>query len=552
MIILAKSKSQTFMFGAVILMISNIAVKVIGAILRIPLTNIIGVEGMAYYNAAYSIYVSFYMISTAGIPVAVSRMIATANSKNNHKEIKKIFEIAFALFFVIGFVGTAAMMIFAKQFAASAKMPDAYLAMLAIAPTIFFICLSSAYRGYFQGLANMVPTAVSQVIESAAKLGIGIIAAIYFTSKGYPMHVVAAYVILGVTIGVFLGVVYGFFIKKLYTSSAEYKNSLTSCSLSVRSGKSILKELVIIAIPITLASSIMGLTNVVDTMVFANGLQSTGLSEKLATAYYGTYTSMVYPLFNLVPPFIYTFGISAIPAISSAVAVGDRQKASKDIESAFRNCAIIAVPCVIGLGTLSRQVIAFLFKEEKLSDTMSTLDLAAPALTVISTGILFLGIISITNSVLQACRKERYTIISTTSGIAVKIISTYFLSRIPYFGLLGAACGTLLCYFTIMCLNLFFMIKMTGFVPKVSKIFVKPLISGVLCGVVAVAVATFGSYLNISGRIVTIAAICAAGFVYLASLLLMKGLNRYDVMMMPKGAKICAVLERFNLLEKGE
>ena len=540
------------MFGAIILMISNIVVKLIGALLRIPLTNIIGVEGMAYYNAAYSIYVSFYMISTAGIPVAVSRMIATANSKNNHKEIKRIFEVAFALFFVIGFVGTAAMMIFANKFALSAKMPDSYLAMLAIAPTIFFICLSSAYRGYFQGLANMVPTAVSQVIESAAKLGIGIIAAIYFTSKGYPMHVVAAYVILGVTIGVFLGVVYGFIVKKMYTASSEYKQSLEMCQLEARSRKSILKELVIIAIPITLASSIMGLTNVVDTMLFANGLQSTGLSEKLATSYYGTYTSMVYPLFNLVPPFIYTFGISAIPAISSAVAVGDKKKAAKDIESAFRNCAIIAIPCVIGLGTLSDRVISFLFKEEELTDNISTLDIAAPALTVISVGILFLGIISITNSVLQACSKEKYTIISTTSGIAVKIIATYFLSRIADFGLLGAALGTLLCYFTIMCLNLFFMIKMTGFVPKASRIFVKPLVSGVLCGVTAIAVSVFGARLPLGDRLVTIAAIGAAVVVYFASLLLMKGINRYDVLMMPKGQKLCAILERSNLLEKDE
>ena len=150
------------MLGALILMISNIAVKLIGAFLRIPLTNIIGVEGMAYYNAAYSIYVTFYTISTAGIPVAVSRMIATANSQNNHKEIKKIFKVAFWLFFVIGVVGTTVMMLFAKQFAASSKMPDSFYAMLAIAPTIFFICLSSAYRGYFQGLQNMTPTAVSQ------------------------------------------------------------------------------------------------------------------------------------------------------------------------------------------------------------------------------------------------------------------------------------------------------------------------------------------------------------------------------------------------------
>ena len=145
---MSKQKSQTFVFGAVILLISNVLVKLIGAVFKIPLTHIIGVAGMSNFNAAYSIYVSFYMISTAGIPVAVSRMIAASNSKGNINEVKKIFRLAYWLFFTVGLVGTAAMIIFSRSFAEFSKMPDSYLAMIVIAPTLFFICLSSAYRGY--------------------------------------------------------------------------------------------------------------------------------------------------------------------------------------------------------------------------------------------------------------------------------------------------------------------------------------------------------------------------------------------------------------------
>lgn len=552
MIVLAKNKGQTLMFGALILMISNIVVKIIGSFLRVPLTNIIGVEGMAYYNAAYSIYVTFYTISTAGIPVAVSRMIATANSENKHNEIKRIFKVAFSLFFVIGVVGTSVMMIFAKQFAGAAKMPDAFLAMLCIAPTIFFICLSSAYRGYFQGLSNMTPTAVSQVIEALAKFGIGIFCAIYFTRQGYPIYQVAAFVILGVTIGVFLGVVYGAVTKAMFSSAASTEN----CNDACRSHKSILKELVIIAIPITLASSIMGLTNMADTMLFANGLQAGGVSEKVATSCYGTYTSMVYPLFNLVPPFIYTFAISAIPAISSSIAIGNRNKATKDIESAFRNCAIIAIPSAIGLATLSERVISFLFENEEIimenGKSLNSVGLAAPALSVISIGILFLGVISITNAVLQATKMERFTIISTVSGIIVKVISLIFLSRAFAPGLLGAALSTLLCYFTIMCLNLVFMFKKSGFAIKPLRLLAKPMISGILCGFAAYYTAELASFASMSNRICTLLSIAVAAAVYFVSLVVMKGLNRYDVMMMPKGAKLCKLLDRFNLLDKGE
>ncbi|MBP3580862.1 MAG: polysaccharide biosynthesis protein [Clostridia bacterium] len=555
---MAKNKGQTFVFGAIILMISNLAVKLIGAFLRIPLTNIIGVDGMAFYNSAYSIYVSFYMISTAGIPIAVSRMIATANSNNLHLEIKRIFKIAYSLFFTIGAVGTAVMMIFADKFARSAEIPDARLAMLAIAPTIFFICISSAYRGYFQGLQDMMPTAVSQVIEAVGKVGIGIFCAVYFTAKGYPVHVVAALVILGVTIGVFLGMVYTAVIKMMYNSSKEYKENLQNAVLekqSCRSSKEILKELVIIAIPITLASSIMGLTNTVDTMIMPGALMTSGITQKAASAFYGTYSSMVIPLLNLAPPFIYPFAISAIPAISTALAKNDTRNINRHIESAFRNCAIIALPCAIGMGALSRRIVDFLFKEDEIvsgNTVYYARELAGPALRTVAVSIFFLGVISITNSVLQACKKEKYTIISTTSGIVVKIIATWFFSTIPGIGIIGSAIGTVLCYLTIMSLNLLFMEKTVGVFPNIRRVFLKPLTAGVCCGICAVAVSYALDALSIHAKLVTLLSIACAALVYVVVLIMLKGISRDDVLMMPKGDSLCRIMDKFHLLEKGE
>ncbi len=555
---MSKQKSQTFVFGAIILMISNLAVKLIGAFLRIPLTNIIGVDGMAYYNAAYSIYVSFYMISTAGIPVAVSRMIATANSWNSHLEIRKIFRIAFSLFFVIGAVGTAVMMIGSSSFARAADMNEANLAMLAIAPTIFFICLSSAYRGYFQGLQNMMPTAVSQVIEAVSKVGIGIFCALYFKAKSYEVHVIAALVILGVTIGVFLGMLYTVVIKAMYNASSEYKNNLALSKQQnspCRKGSEILKELIIIAIPITLASSIMGLTNTVDTMIIPGAISDTGITQKAASAFYGTYSSMVIPLLNLAPPFIYPFAISAIPAISYSIAVGDTKNVHRQVESAFRNCAIIAIPCAIGMGTLSYRIISFLFREDEIVSgnvTYLARDLAAPALSAVAISIFFLGVISITNSVLQACKKEKYTIISTSCGIVMKILGTWLFCHIPGLGIVGASLGTVLCYFTIMALNLFFMAKTIGVFPDVRRVFLKPLIAGIACGVSAFGVPVLLGTVLANQKLITLAAIGIAFAVYVAVLLALKGISRYDVLMMPKGEKLCRVMDKFNLLEKGE
>ena len=306
---MSKRKGQTFVFGAIVLMASNILVKLIGAVFRIPLTSIIKTEGMAYFNSAYAIYVMFYNISTAGIPVAVSRMVSASASRGNYKEAQKIFSIALKLFLVIGVVGTSVMMFGAKFFAENSKMADSYYAILAIAPTVFFICISSAYRGYFQGMSDMVPTAVSQVIESVGKLGIGLAAAIYCTYKGFPANITAAFVISGVSIGVAFSMFYAMAEKVKYNFSDEYKRKINECKFNARTSKVILKELVITAIPITLASSIMGLTNLVDTFIMADRLISTGVSVKAATSFYGTYSSMVIPLFLRISTVLLTVSL---------------------------------------------------------------------------------------------------------------------------------------------------------------------------------------------------------------------------------------------------
>ena len=544
---MAAQKKQTLVFGALILMMSNLLVKFIGMFFRIPLTNMIGVEGMAYYNAAYSIYVSFYMISTAGIPVAISRMIASSNSRKNTYEVAQIFKIAFNVFFDIGVVGTLIMILFSKQFARMSGMPDAYLAMIAIAPTLFFICLSSAYRGFFQGLQNMVPSAVSQVIEAVGKIGIGLAAGWYFFKiKGEELPVVSAFVIFGVTIGVAAATLYAWIVRRRFISSEGYKKALAECKpTAVRSTKSLLVELLITSLPIALASSIMGLTNTVDTMVLARRLIESGIPEKAATSYYGTYSSMVIPLFNMAPPLIYPFAIAAIPALSSAIAGGDAKGCKDNMESAFRMGALIAIPCAIGMGTMSKGIINILF-DTQMIDGVSSLDLAAPALTIVSSAIFFLAVISITNSILQAYRFERQTIISTVLGLLVKIIATWVISGIDGIGIIGSAIGTALGYMTIMSLNIFFVITKTKFVPSIRKIFLKPLIAGVCCGGAALGL----SKVLGEGKLNTIVCIGVAVIVYAAVIVLIRGINRADIMMIPGGKMICKMMDKFGLLEK--
>lgn len=549
----SKRSGQTFMFGAVILMISNLLVKIIGAIFKIPLQHLIEDEGMAYFQAAYDIYVSFYMVSTAGIPVAISRMIATSNSRGNHKEVEKIFKIAYWVFFIIGALATVLMIGFSKVFANTADLAGVEGAIIVIAPTLFFICLSSAYRGYFQGLQNMVPTGVSQVIESLGKLGIGLVAGWYAISKGYPIYTVAAFVISGVTIGVIAATVYIAIFKRMFRCAAD---EAEECSVTVRSTKSLLYELVVISIPISLASSIMGLTNFVDAMLVTSRLTdvwvSTGLdataANDIAKSIYGAY-SMPKTLFNMPTTLIYPFAISALPALSKYYGNGNKAEAKKLMESTFRVSAIVALPCALGMSAMAQPILSLIFKENMITETQTNMDIVAPCLMVLGLSVFFLGMISVTNSVLQAYHFQNHTIISTVCGIIAKIIATYFLTGIPSVGVVGAAIGTALCYLVIMLMNMLFIVTKVKLFPAIGKTFLKPLVSAVICVIPCIIVYHYSS-LIIKPKVATLLAIGVAAVVYTVALLLMKGVSAEDVKMMPKSDKIMKILRKVKALDE--
>ena len=532
------------MFGAVILMISNILVKVIGAIFKIPLQHLIADEGMAYFQAAYDIYVTFYMVSTAGIPVAISRMIATSRSRGNHKEVDRIFKISYWVFFVVGAIGTIVMIVFAKSFAANSVNGSEY-AMIAIAPTLFFICISSAYRGYFQGLQNMVPTAVSQVIESVGKLGIGLIAGWFCIKKGYSMPIVAAFTIAGVTIGVVAATVYIAVFKKMFASARDEAQEPT---LKVRSTKSLLRELIVISIPISLASSIMGLTNTIDVMLVTKRLVASGLAKKVAVTSYGAY-AMPKTLFNMPTTLIYPFAISALPAISRYYSTGESDKAQKLMESTFRMASIVALPCAFGMSAMAKPIISLLFAENAITETTTNIDIAAPCLVVLGISVFFLGMISVTNSVLQAYGFHNLTIVSTVSGIVAKFIVSYILLGIPAVGLAGAAIGTASCYLVIMILNIVFIAFKVKYFPSITRTFLKPLVASLLCVVPCVVCYHYVTKYDVLGaKLATLVSIGIAGFVYVVMLLLLRGMSEEDIKMLPKSQKIIKILRKAKLL----
>lgn len=540
-------KKQNFVEGAIILMIANILVKIFGAIFKIPLTNIIGVEAMAYFNSAYGFYVIFYMISTAGLPVAVSKLVSAAEARENHRETEKVFRIAYILFFTFGLLGMIIMTVFASAYADYVKLQGLEWSIFAISPTLFFICLTSAFRGYFQGNKNMTPTALSQISEAVCKLVIGLILAYYASRNGYPSHIVAAFALIGVTIGAIISTVILRIYKKIFTQA--YDNN----PQAVPSYKKILKKLVIIAIPITLSATIMSLTNTIDTTFMVKRLIHAGFAENEATKIMGSYTSMAVPLFNLPPNLIYPFAISIIPALTSTFVSGNNKESHTIMNSTFRIATIISVPCALGLSAFSKPIIKLLYNNlehiyyAENGASVTSVDVAAPLLSVLSVSILFLSVISVTNSVLQSYGFELKTIISTIIGITVKIILTYFLIGNKNIGMFGAPLSTLFCYFVIMCLNFYFVVKYTGFLPSVKKIFLKPILSGTLSiGIGAVSYYFLSSLFN--SNLTVIVSILTSAILYFIILFRTNGVCEEDILLIPKGNVIISLLKKIKLL----
>ncbi len=540
----SKKSKNLFFSGVLILTLSNILIKVIGLTLKIPLHALLGDDGMAYYNTAYDIYVWLYMISTQGLPVAVSIMISESRAKGNFRESKRIFRITLIMFIIIGLLGMFVMMGGSKLFAALYKFEESYLSIIAIAPTLFFICISSAMRGYFQGYQHMMPTAVSQVIEALGKLTIGILFANYAISKGCPTSEVAAYTILGLTIGVAAGMLF-LTVSKLLFNEAPYNAEFVTDSsenMVVRPTSVLLKHIVWTAVPVMLSSSVMSFTNVIDGIIISRRLQGIGYTEEMARTVFGNYKTLAVSLFNMPPALIYPISYSVIPLLSATIASGNRERANSIMRGTLKLASLIAIPCALGMSVLSEPILYTVFSSRESAE------MAAPLLSILALSIFFIGMLAMTNAVLQSYKLERKPVISLVVGSIVKLIASYILIGIPGVEMFGAPIGTFLCYLTIVALNFYFMAKHIGVSPKIAAVFVKPFIASVACAVVAVLCFNFTSGI-LGDKLATIASIGAAGVVYVVVLIAIRGIDRDDLELMPKGEKIYSVMKRFKLIK---
>lgn len=560
-----KKSTKLFVNGVVILTVFNIIEKIIGLIYKIPMRSLLGGEGMGYYNAAYSIYVWFFMISTAGLPVAMSLMISRSRARGNFKEVKKIMRISFFTFFTIGVCGMALLFFGAGWFSRLQKLEDCKYCIMALSPTLFFVCLTSAFRGYFQGHQVMWPTAVSQFLESLGKLVFGLIFAYYAISQGWELKYVAAAAVFGLAAAVFCGMLFMFVTKLLYKTQAvdaEYVRA-DGEALSVAPAGSLLKELLVIAVPVTLSSSVMSLANLIDAVVISRRLQFSGFAEKAAAGLYGDYTTLAVSMFNLVPVLVYPIGYSLVPMLTALLANKDRAGAKTTMASSMKIAALISMPAAVGMAVLAKPILSMIFSSaNRAPEYLTPADyallpykaetaagLAAPLLSILAVSSFLVSMLAITNAVLQSHKKQHYPLISMLVGAAAKIAASYILIGNRSVGIFGAPISTDICYIIVTVLNFYFCARHADFRPPLFSTFGKPLIASALCGGAALAVDTALARVSASVLISTGGAILAAAVVYIAAVLLFKTLDAEDFVFLPKGQSVYRLLLRLHLVK---
>lgn len=580
---MSSRKRQSLLNGAFVLVLSTVLVKIIGALYKIPLTGIIGATGRGYFSTAYNIYTPLYAISMAGLPIAVSRMVSENTALGKYKDVRKVFKVALKAFLVTGTVGTLVMLALSYPYAQYiAKTPLALPSILAIAPSIFFCCVMSAYRGYYEGLSNMYPTGISQVIEALGKLvlGLGLAYAIreygiyQYQSTGIVYGVraaseaemysaispyAAAGTIVGVTVGTFLSVIY------LMIRRKRKGDGFTAEELALapkpQTDKQIMKLLISIAIPVVIGSLISNLTNLIDAATVQNRLslavekgKSVIMSQypnsvttamptsEISTYLYGCYNSAL-DFKNLVPTVTQALGISAIPILAGAWAVRDKRKSKITVESVIRVTMLIALPAGFGMAVLSEPILTLFYGTSQ----PDLIPVAAPVLTSYGFAVALIAVSSPITNMLQAVGRADVPVVSLLLGGIVKLVANYVLVGIPSINIQGAPYGSILCYIVIVGYNIFFLCKEIGIFPNLISVLIKPLLAAGMSA--ASAWASYGLIVrSLNGMFATVAAIAIAGFIYVIALFLFRAISKDDILMLPKGKNLAKVLEKYHLI----
>lgn len=582
-----KKVNHSFAAGALIMTIGMFIVKLAGAAFKIPLSYILGGVGFGYFTTAYNMYSPIHALATAGLPIAISRMVSGYMTQGRYKDVKLMHKISIPLFMATGLFGSLLMIFGSFYYVRLVNAPGSLYSLLALAPTIFFSCLISIYKGYYEGLRNMVPTAVSEIIEAFGKVIFGIslswltvsygmsefqkfgtvFGTAYETREAAKLAIlpwVSAAAVVGITLGSVAGYLYmliKFKIRGDGITPEELKEAPDPYPV-----KKIMRMLLSISIPVALGAIIMNVASAIDSTLIQKRLSD--IMSSTPEALLKVYGSLIpeqnikagkvhvfllgcFGYMNTVvmvlPTITQGFAISALPNVTSAWVSGVKEKIKSSIETVLKVTSIVSLPIGIGMSVLSFPIMDLIYNTLGKNKSAEEVVISSHIMSIYALGIIFVAIGTPICSTLQAVGRADIPLKALAAGVVMKIVLNYILVGIPEINIQGAGIGTLVCYLFVCAVTLFSLKKETKVSFDFIGVFLKPLLCALICG--ATAWASQGLMaLVIPYKLATVIAIALAAIIYVFALFLTKTVTSKDLATIPKCKKITKVLEKFGMM----
>ncbi len=434
--------------GAVYLTLSVLTVKIIGFVYKLPISYLIGDEGMGYFNTAYTVFSFFYLICTGGVPKAVSLLVAEESGRGSEAQGIKILFYAVRLFSAIGAILTLGLLIFANSIASLIGNSLAGFSLVCIAPSLLFVASGGVLRGYLNGKMKLSAVAVSSLVEGVFKFILGLSFAILGVRLGFSVPIISGLTILGISISSFIStlILYLYCRKSLANRTKEKKTN--ECA-------DILRSLLKIALPITLSTAISGLSSMIDLSLIMRRLLALGLSELEAGALYGNYTTLALPLLSFATSLLVPICTACAPLIASDFAKRDFDSVRENAEKFFKATAFFAIPASLGFLFFGEEILMLLFED-------SSAKIATPMLFALSPSVVFLSVLTLVNTFLEAIGRAKSALLSMAIGCGVKVILSYVLLGNERISILGAPISTTVSYAVSMLISVLIFYKSTG------------------------------------------------------------------------------------------
>lgn len=517
---------QTLIKGAAVLAAANILVKLIGVFYTIPLARLIGAEGMGLYSSAYQIYLWLFIISTTGLPIAISKLVSEEFALGNVSEAHRVFKVSLGLLTLIGLISSIALFLCSGLILDAIGTERAYLCLIYISPSLFFVAIISAFRGYFQGMQNMVPTAVSEIAEAIGKAAFGLTLAYFLFKKGIEYSSAGA--ILGVSLGELLGMLCLFVIYYSCKEKIWMKIRYAKEIKNRQSTRTITKKLINIAVPITLGASVFSISSIIDLTMIMRRLEEIGFSETYAIKLYGYLSGFAYKIYSLPITIIIALSVSIVPVIAGSYIAKNMRTIRTVIQTSLRMVFIFSVPAAIGIGVLSAPILKLLFNDSN----------ASSMLMILSIAIIFTSVVHVSGAILQGIGHVMVPVKNLLIGAIIKIVLNYVLVGIPAINILGAPISTTICFMVVSILNLTHMKKIIKIEYDIFNMVIKPLFASIIMGIVVITAYNKTMFIWHQNSISIFLSIFIGMLAYGISIISIGGLRKKDLEMLPFAGKL--------------